>query len=97
MEVVLKDLYKQVSAKLGIPASKVGEIYNLYWKQIKDYIEGLPLKNIDTIEGVKTNVHLHHIGKLWCEPRDYNRLRNYYGKNETEEDKTDIQQDSCDS
>ena len=60
----MKKIYKKVAEELGIPQSTVEDVYNAYWQFIKDTIEKLPLKEVNTDEEfsrLRTNFNIPFI------------------------------------
>lgn len=63
----IKGIISKISKELGIPENKVLFAYTSYWKFIKETIEKLPLKNIETEEefnNLKVNFNIPSLGKL---------------------------------
>ena len=75
----MKKIYKKVAEELGIPQSTVEDVYNAYWQFIKDTIEKLPLKEVNTDEEfsrLRTNFNIPFIGKLYCNLEDWRKAKN---------------------
>lgn len=89
----LERTYRKVARNLGIDSSLVKEMYQSYWKEIRDYVSSLPLHdNMDEEEFAKlrTNVNIPSLGKLYCTWKSYlrtNKRKEYAG---SKKGKTDI-------
>ena len=62
-----KDIVKKASIELNIPYERVWNIYEAYWKYIRQHISSLPLKEDITKEEfskLKTNINVPSIGKF---------------------------------
>lgn len=81
-----KDIVRKASIQLNIPYEKVWDVYNAYWKFIRQHISSLPLKEDITEEEfseLKTNINVPSLGKFHLEwerlcdkKKEHERLKN---------------------
>lgn len=85
-------IYEKVAKELNINSNRVKEVYNAYWKTIKQHIESLPLKtiDIDKFNELQPNINIYHLGKLYITYDRFKKLRNKYENNKSKEDKTNV-------
>ena len=79
----VSSLYSQVAKELGVPESKVKEIYQAYWKFYLDKVRELPFKKDmtpDDFKGLKSGFHMQKIGKFYCDYTTYDRCMRYIDK-----------------
>lgn len=58
-----------VATKLDIPQERVEKIYRSFWRAIRENIQELPLKDIDSredFEKLRVNFNIPSLGKLCC-------------------------------
>lgn len=57
---------QKVASKLNISEETVHEVYTAYWSCVKDYIQSLPIKelNYDDLLKVKSTINIPKLGKL---------------------------------
>ena len=76
-----KDIINDVSRTLGISPNVVEKVYRAYWSYIKETIQALPLKEELSEEDflkLKTNFNIPSLGKLYCTPDKYNKVKNRF-------------------
>lgn len=69
-----KDIVRKASLELNIPYETVWNVYEAYWKFIRQHISSLPLKEDITEEEfskLKTNINIPSLGKFHL---DWDRL-----------------------
>lgn len=69
-----KDIVRKASAELNIPYTTVWNVYEAYWKFIRNHISSLPLKEDITEEEfskLKTSINVPSLGKFHL---DWDRL-----------------------
>lgn len=72
------EIVNKVSGELGIPPDTIGKTYRAFWKYIRDSIEELPLKEINSKEefdALRTNFNIPSLGKLTCTFDRYQRVK----------------------
>ncbi len=93
MPIANKKIYEKVAAQLDIPADVVQEVYQNYWKCLRENIEKVPLRNTITEEEFNkyyTVFGIPRIGKIYCLYDNYIRKKNFYNKlKENEEHKSE--------
>lgn len=85
-----KNIASIVSKKTGINKERIIEIYEVYWKCIKNHIENIPLKSglsEEEFNKAMPNINITRLGKLSC---DYKRYLAKLKKYECKKDKTDV-------
>lgn len=72
------EIIGKVSDETGISSDIINKTYKAYWKSIRDFIEELPLKSINS-EGefntLRTNFNIPSLGKLSCTYDRYKRVK----------------------
>ena len=66
--VVLNKVIKRVAKELNLPEDLIKNTYMSYWKLVKDSIQSIPLKDINTdqIQEYKTSINIPSLGKFTC-------------------------------
>lgn len=91
----MKEIVKEVAKKLNMNAKDVDNIYKAYWYFIRETIENLPLKEIESEEefsALRTSFNLPYLGKLYCIWKSRKNQEKYiktYGLKH-KKDKTDV-------
>lgn len=75
-----KDLCSKAAIKLNLPAKYVWEVYNSYWKAIREYLSELPLKdtNIEELKTLNTSLNISSLGKFFVDFESIKKKRNKY-------------------
>ena len=79
-----KDLCAEAAIKLNLPTKYVWEVYNSYWKAIREYLSELPLKDND-IENIKTHntsINVGSLGKFFVDFKSMERKRRSYERHQ---------------
>lgn len=74
----MDEIYKKAALILGIDKSDVKDIYEHYWKFIRETIESLPLKenlSEEDFKELRTNFNIPSLGKLSCTYPRYLRVK----------------------
>lgn len=74
------NVYKLLSKKYNITESEVKEIYDLYWKYIKEIItkEDLKSLNEEEFDSKRININITGIGKLCCSKQRFEGINKKY-------------------
>ena len=67
--MIYSDIVKKVAEELGLAVQIVDKTYKAYWYFIKQSIQQLPLKDIETeqeFNQLSTNFNIPSLGKLAC-------------------------------
>lgn len=89
MPIVNKKTYEKVAKDLGFSEKLVEEVYQNYWKCIKENIEKIPLNDDISEEEFKkypTVFGITRIGKIYCLYDSYKKKRDFYNKLKKKED-----------
>lgn len=87
----MDEIYERVSEELGIPVNRVKKIYRAFWKEIKNHISSLPLKNDLTKEefdNIHPCINIPSLGKLYINFEKYKRIEKYFKIKKIKEDAT---------
>lgn len=77
----MKELYKETSEHLDLPIEVVKAAYESFYKFIRETIKEIPLKDFDTdIKDLKTSFNIPSIGKLYCNEKKLEKIKNSYDK-----------------
>lgn len=77
----MKELYKETSEHLDLPIEVVKAAYESFYKFIRETIKEIPLKDSDTdIKDLKTSFNIPFIGKLYCNEKKLEKIKNSYDK-----------------
>lgn len=71
-------VYEKAALILGIDKSDVRDIYEHYWRFIRETIENLPLKDNlseEDFKKLRTNFNIPSLGKLSCTYSRYLRVK----------------------
>lgn len=76
--VILNRAIKKTAKELNLSEDLVKNTYMSYWKVVKEYIQSLPLKDInaDQIKEYKTSVNIPTLGKFNCNINKFITLNN---------------------
>lgn len=77
----MKELYKETSEHLDLPIEVIKAAYESFYKFIRETIKEIPLKDFDTnIKDLKTSFNIPSIGKLYCNEKKLEKIKNSYDK-----------------
>lgn len=77
----MKKIYKETSEHLGLPIEVVKVAYESFYKFIRETIKEMPLKDSDiNIKDLKTSFNIPSIGKLYCNEKKLEKIKNGYDK-----------------
>lgn len=65
-----KDICAKVANEFNIPYKVIETIYILYWRQIREIIESMPIEKIENDEveeGFKKSISISNIGKFFTD------------------------------
>lgn len=74
----MNNVYEKAASILGIEKEVIKDVYETYWKYIRETIEKLPLKEnltLEEFEKLKTNFNIPSLGKLSCNYPRYLRVK----------------------
>lgn len=72
------EIINKVAESTGIPKTTVNKIYKAYWKEVREYIKALPLKEElkdEEFLKIRPNVNIPSIGKLYVTLDRYHRIK----------------------
>ena len=79
----MKQITKKLSVELELPQEVIEKTYKAFWLFIKTKIESLPLMedlNEEEFNALRQNFNIPNLGKLYCNKKDYNRIKTKYKK-----------------
>ena len=83
MPIINRKLYERAAEKLGISVDVVEEVYQSYWKCIKEHIEAIPLKDDISQEEFEKYPHAFRItglGAIFCTYEKYRKKKDLVNK-----------------
>lgn len=104
MPIANRKIYEKVAEQLGMSADVVQEVYQNYWKCLKEKIEEVPLCGIlskEEFDKYCTVFGIPRIGKIYCLYDNYIKRKTFYKKlkenekHKSEKDNPDMERD-CD-
>lgn len=102
------EIISTVSMELGLPKELVDNTYKAYWKEVRNHITSLPLKDNITDEefrALQPNVNIPSIGKLYVTLDRYKGMNKSYRINQQlkqernvtrKENQATVQSPACD-
>ena len=75
----MKNLYKKTAEHLDLPVEVVKAAYESFYDFIRNTIKNLPLKDYNTdVSELRSSFNIPSIGKLYCNEKKVEKIRNNY-------------------
>lgn len=71
----MDEIFKEVSDRLGIPENTIRDVVTSYFKFVKKAMTKVKYNELDSIEGVKTNVTVIGFGKFTIKRNRLNKFK----------------------
>ena len=77
----MKEIYKKVADEMNIPISRVEKIHKAFWKEVKEHIASLPLKedlDKEYFDSLHPCVNIPSLGKLYINFDKYKNMEKHF-------------------